>query len=671
MKMGKSISFQITRITGGVLFAVIAVMMFFLMYQESNLTYDRTHESARELATAIRHSIEFAMAEGVPNVQPFVEKSKDIPGIANLRITPTNLIRDNAESDLDEHEKKVLTNKQAIHFEEDFKGAPVFRVIEPILSNETCISCHESKTGDPLAITSIRYSLAETNSSILSHQLQAAGMTILMVIILVFLINRFMQKRILSDLDVAVTSLKTLSLGDTSVPVACNRDDEIGELMESVEKLRVGIRSHTDMAIGIAMGDIRGNAELLSEKDELGKGMIAVRENLQKLVTATRHLNKASLDGDLSVRAEYSGLDGEYKEIVKGMNDTMTAIASPLGEGVKVLSLMQSGDLRTLVTGEYSGDYQRFKDGINKVCLSLTSLVEELTHAIETTSTAGEEISGNAMRISEATQHLAAESNGISAALDEMVQMVTENSRFTNDAAEAAQQSKHKAEQGGKVVQKTSEGMNRIAEVVNDAADTVFALGQSSDKIGEIIQVIDDIADQTNLLALNAAIEAARAGEQGRGFAVVADEVRKLAERTSRATKEIADMIKKIQHDTGIAVNSIRRGTEEVENGKKLASQAGDVLAEIVQNSGEVTRVIEKVAQAGERQAQNAEAVSESINSIRIITSDTSNGVSQLASLSANLAHLTKNLDDLISQFKISEQGQRGVMLGTQRKRLN
>ncbi|CAG1020566.1 partial Biofilm dispersion protein BdlA, partial [Methylococcales bacterium] len=171
--------------------------------------------------------------------------------------------------------------------------------------------------------------------------------------------------------------------------------------------------------------------------------------------------------------------------------------------------------------------------------------------------------------------------------------------------------------------------------------------------------------------ALNAAIEAARAGEQGRGFAVVADEVRKLAERTSRATKEIADMIKKIQHDTGIAVNSIRRGTEEVENGKKLASQAGDVLAEIVQNSGEVTRVIEKVAQAGERQAQNAEAVSESINSIRIITSDTSNGVSQLASLSANLAHLTKNLDDLISQFKISEQGQRGVMLGTQRKRLN
>jgi len=106
MKMGKSISLQITRITGGVLFAVIALMMFFLMYQESRLTYTRTHESARELAEAIRHSIEFAMAEGVPNVQPFVEKSKNIPGIANLRITPTNIIRDGAESVLDGDEKK-------------------------------------------------------------------------------------------------------------------------------------------------------------------------------------------------------------------------------------------------------------------------------------------------------------------------------------------------------------------------------------------------------------------------------------------------------------------------------------------------------------------------------------------------------------------------------------
>jgi len=203
------------------------------------------------------------------------------------------------------------------------------------------------------------------------------------------------------------------------------------------------------------------------------------------------------------------------------------------------------------------------------------------------------------------------------------------------------------------VVEETVAGMNKIAMVVSQSAEIVRELGNSSDQIGEIIQVIDDIADQTNLLALNAAIEAARAGEQGRGFAVVADEVRKLAERTTKATKEIADMIKKIQKDTGGAVESIEMGTKEVEKGKELANKAGDSLKSIIKGTTVVVDVVTQVAAASEEQSATSEQISKSIEGINNVTQESATGVQQIARASEDLNRLTNNLQTLISKFKL------------------
>jgi methyl-accepting chemotaxis protein len=226
---------------------------------------------------------------------------------------------------------------------------------------------------------------------------------------------------------------------------------------------------------------------------------------------------------------------------------------------------------------------------------------------------------------------------------------------ITKNSSIAASSSKNAgiiAQEGGRVVAETIEGMGRISIVVLKSAATVHALGKSSDQIGEIIQVIDDIADQTNLLALNAAIEAARAGEQGRGFAVVADEVRKLAERTSKATKEIALMIKQIQNDTNEAVLSMEEGTKEVERGKELADQAGEALREIIEGSEKVVDVITQVAAASEEQSSAAELISRSIEAISNVTSESATGISEIAKTSENLNRLTANLQHLISKFK-------------------
>jgi len=196
-------------------------------------------------------------------------------------------------------------------------------------------------------------------------------------------------------------------------------------------------------------------------------------------------------------------------------------------------------------------------------------------------------------------------------------------------------------------------GIKRIADVVNQSAGTVRALGKSSDQIGEIIGVIDDIADQTNLLALNAAIEAARAGEQGRGFAVVADEVRKLAERTTRATKEIASMIKTIQSETTLAVQSMEQGTQEVENGFRLADKAAASLQGIVDTSEKVTDMIAQIATASKEQSAASEQISRNVEAISTVTGETAANIQHIARAAEDLNKLTTALQDLVGQFQL------------------
>jgi methyl-accepting chemotaxis protein len=235
-----------------------------------------------------------------------------------------------------------------------------------------------------------------------------------------------------------------------------------------------------------------------------------------------------------------------------------------------------------------------------------------------------------------------------------MTKTILENSKNASQAAETAKKARQSAEQGGKVVGETVDGMKRIAGVVNRSAETVRELGRSSDQIGEIIGVIEDIANQTNLLALNAAIEAARAGEQGRGFAVVADEVRKLAERTTKATKEISGMIKKIQSDTTGAVASMEEGTSEVERGIGLADKAGASLQEIVGVSQKVTDMVAQIAAASEEQSASSEQISKNVEAISKVTSETAQGTQQIARAAEDLNRLTENLQRLIGTFTVA-----------------
>jgi len=329
-------------------------------------------------------------------------------------------------------------------------------------------------------------------------------------------------------------------------------------------------------------------------------------------------------------------------------------IAAPLAKLSGAMEKMAEGDLTQRVDDISSKDEVGVMSrAFNKMSANLNDIVAKIKDGSNQIASSSEQISAASEEMSAGADNQTRQTDQVATATEEMSATVLEVARNSNDASEAARKASDVARDGGEIVRKTIEGMNMIASSVKESAKTMEALGKSSDEIGEIIAVIDDIADQTNLLALNAAIEAARAGEQGRGFAVVADEVRKLAERTTKATKEIAAMIKTIQTDTGGAVKSMAAGTVEVEKGVEYANEAGRSLDQIVEVVGSVTEMIQQIATAAEEQSAAAEEISANVESVASITKETSTGARQSSVATQDLSRLATDLKSMMAQFKI------------------
>ena len=313
---------------------------------------------------------------------------------------------------------------------------------------------------------------------------------------------------------------------------------------------------------------------------------------------------------------------------------------------------LAEGDLtvKATVTEDITG---AIADSVNFAVEALRSLVTTINETAVQVSAAAQETQATAMHLADAAQHQAQQITSASAAINEMATSIDTVSQNSTESAEVAQRSVLIATNGAAVVRQTIQGMDSIRDQIQETSKRIKRLGESSQEIGSIVELINDIAEQTNILALNAAIQAASAGEAGRGFAVVADEVQRLAERASGATKRIETLVQTIQSDTNEAVSSMEQTTSEVVSGARLAEDAGHALGEIETVSSDLAELIQNISSSARQQSSAATNISATMNVIQEITSQTSVGASQTAESIGNLAQLAADLRRSVADFKL------------------
>jgi methyl-accepting chemotaxis protein len=297
----------------------------------------------------------------------------------------------------------------------------------------------------------------------------------------------------------------------------------------------------------------------------------------------------------------------------------------------------------------------RTSSALNVMKNNLRTAIQDVRATAERLFQASQEISANTTQLAAGAETVRDQVTQAATAMQQMSAAVAEVSDNSVKAENSARKAAQTARSGGEIVRATVTEMRTIASTVGGSAQRIEELGHNSDRIGEIVTVIDDIADQTNLLALNAAIEAARAGEQGRGFAVVADEVRKLAERTTQATQEIASMITTVQQETRGAVQKMEAGKTQVEEGVVLAGRAGESLEQIIAQAEQVGQMVTQIATAGAEQSATTQEVNANLEQIRKSISESAAGAEQSAQACTELSQLAANLEELVNRFHLAQ----------------
>ncbi|NLS12686.1 methyl-accepting chemotaxis protein [Vibrio sp. SM6] len=332
----------------------------------------------------------------------------------------------------------------------------------------------------------------------------------------------------------------------------------------------------------------------------------------------------------------------------------LRSIAGPVSDVARALNALARGDLTCHVETQSTDEIGAMAQNYNQAVIRTRQVLNEV---LETT----QQVVARGNTITEANEAMATEltqqSNQIAemvTAFDQSAASIQEVALSSAQATTSGQAAGDSASVGGEVVQNTIIGMHQIEQAVSASAQSVTELGRRGAEIGDIVIMINGIAEQTNLLALNAAIEAARAGEAGRGFAVVADEVRALAERTTAATQEISTSIEAIQTETRLAVERMDAGTTHVQQGMTLAEQAGARLSDIVTNSLSVAQMIDSIAAAAEQQSQVSHSVTKNVEMIATVSSNANQQAMSTVDAAKTLAQQAEQLQALVAQFRVA-----------------
>lgn len=497
-------------------------------------------------------------------------------------------------------------------------------------------------------------------------------------------------------------------LSDQRLPQTIILGDLKENILVATNHMQKGFLAVEKVKLDKAIEDMLGTRKAITENfdklkvslntekgKELYQAMVDARKpNAAKRDQVVKSLKDGNIQDAMMLLDEYESLQAAYLKSVKDMEDyirglskestgrsqrnaliaimtmmilgvltiaialvvayrTIKGITRPLNEAVETANMIAGGNLTIRIENAGSNETGQLLAAMQTMVDKLKSVISDIKQASESVATGSERLNVNSEEITRTMSEQSSRSSQIASATEEMSQTVIDIARNASNIAESSSETAAIAKKGAEIVENSVVESKTIAETVSMSAQIMHSLGEKSKQIGEIVSVINNIADQTNLLALNAAIEAARAGEQGRGFAVVADEVRKLAEHTANATSEISQMIGSIQGEVDSAVESMGRTNDKVNVGLKYSLEAGEQLKAIVESVVALQNLVQQIATATEEMSATSEAISSDIQAVAGGAKEISGGSIRISQSSSELAKLAGQLKMVVSQFVV------------------
>jgi methyl-accepting chemotaxis protein len=523
-----------------------------------------------------------------------------------------------------------------------------------IRNHSDCHHCHGASR-KVLGAMVVRQSTAGTAAQMRRMRtlglLLALGGVLLTCLLLFWVTRRLVNRPVKQILRVS----EAIAGGDLTQKITYHSRDELGQLADSLRRTLARMIERFGEAQSIRTGipdpffsvDREMTITYLNPACERLLGLKAEQ------VVGSRKCHdlfrSEACSGDCPVRRAM-----ETRQAVTDQKLTITV-------GGRNIPVMASANFLDDLEGNIIGGMEVLRDvtadmearqAIERHQVSMLQVAGEVTELAERLASAAGEISASTDEMSATAGQQSANMTAMARTADQMNDTIRQAAENASSSADEARAAGETAEKGGAVVDQTVEAINRINADINQVAQTVGDLAAKSDAIAHVVGVIEDIADQTNLLALNAAIEAARAGEAGRGFAVVADEVRKLAEKTGQATREVSETVKAIGLSTSATVTRMENARSNVGQGVELASQAGEMLDRIVQGVARVSEKVDQIAAAAEQQSAAMNQIAQNVDGMATGAQETASTIGEIAKSAGELSALGARLNQIVAQFK-------------------